>query len=121
VQLRTTWTSVADWAPVLTGLWAEYELLDAPARRRKWRFKVHARDGAVERDGAVSTRTGRQLAADLWAAWEAGATVPFRDLDFAATGVTYQVRVVGIGEEVPKPTDGGRWGESVVVLTLVEV
>ena len=106
---------------VLTGLWAEYELLDAPARRRRWRFKVHARDATVQRDGTLATRTGRQLAADLWAAWEAGATVPFRDLDFDATGTTYQVGIVGIAEEVPKPADGGRWGEAVLALTLVEV
>jgi hypothetical protein len=121
VQLRVTWTSVLDWAPVLTGLWAEYELLDAPARRRKWRFKVHARDATVQRDGTVATRTGRQLAADLWAAWAAGATVPFKDLDFDATGLTRQVRIVGIAEESAKPADGGRWGEAVLALTLVEV
>jgi hypothetical protein len=121
VQLRATWASVVDWAPVLTGLWAEYELLDSPARRRRWRFKVHARDAAVQRDGAVSTRTGRQLAADLWAAWEAGATVPFTDLDFDATDTTYQVRIIGIAEEVAKPADGGRWGEAALALTLVEV
>ena len=121
VQLRATWTGVVDWAPVLTGLWAEYELLDAPARRRRWRFKVHARDAAVQRDGAVATRTGRELAADLWATWEAGATVPFRDLDYDATGVTYQARIVGIAEEVAKPADGGWWGEAPLALTLVEV
>ncbi|HEV3495354.1 MAG TPA: hypothetical protein VHA34_03270, partial [Actinomycetes bacterium] len=121
VQLRATWTSVLDWAPVLTGLWAEYELLDAPARRRRWRFKVHARDGTVQRDGAVASRSGRQLAADLWAAWAAGATVPFTDLDFDLTAKTYQVRIVGIAEEVAKPADGGRWGEAVLALTLVEV
>ena len=106
---------------MLTGLWAEYELLDSPARRRRWRFKVHARDAVVQRDGTVSTRTGWELAADLWAAWEAGATVPFRDLDFDATGVTYQARIIGISEDVAKPADGGRWGEAVLALTLVEV
>ncbi|MGH2533191.1 MAG: hypothetical protein ACRDJW_12905 [Thermomicrobiales bacterium] len=121
IMLRLEFASVVDWSPVLTGLWAEYELLDAPARRRRWSFAVHARDAAVQRDGAIATRTGRQLAADLWAAWELGLTVPFRDLDFDMTGATASVRIVGIAEELPKPADTARWGESTLALTLVEV
>jgi hypothetical protein len=121
LQLRVRWTSVFDWAPTLTGVWAEYELLDAPAKRRRWTFKVHAHDATVQRDGGVAARTGRQLAADLWAAWSAGATVPFKDVDYDATAATYQVRIVGIAEEVTKPSDGGRWGDSTLALTLVEV
>lgn len=121
LQIRVQWSSVSDWAPVLTGLWAEYELLDAPARRRKWRFKVHARDGTIQRDGQVSPRSGRQLAADLWSAWQAGQTIAFRDLDYDATLETLQARIIGISEEIPKPADGGHWGESTLSLTLVEV
>jgi hypothetical protein len=121
LMLRVSYSSVLDWAPVLTGLWAEYELLDAPAKRRKWSFKVHARDATVQRDGTVATRTGRQLAADLWADWSAGNTMAFKDVDYDAAPVTYQVRIVGIGEEVARPSDGGQWGESTLALTLVEV
>jgi hypothetical protein len=51
LMLRVSFSSVLDWAPVLTGVWAEYELLDAPAKRRKWSFKIHAREAAVQRDG----------------------------------------------------------------------
>jgi hypothetical protein len=116
-----TFSSVLDWAPTLTGVWAEYELLDAPAKRRKWTFKVQARDATVQRDGSVSSRSGRQLAADLWTDWSAGSTVAFKDVDFDATTQTYQVRIVGIGEEVAKPSDGGQWGESTLALTLIEV
>jgi hypothetical protein len=121
LQLRVTMSSVSDWAPTLVGVWAEYELLDNPARRRRWTFKVHARDATVQRDGSVAARTGRQLAADLWADWSAGNTVAFKDVDYDATGLTYQVRIVGLAEEVAKPSDGGRWGESTLALTLVEV
>ncbi|MEA2582958.1 MAG: hypothetical protein QOF33_1043 [Thermomicrobiales bacterium] len=121
LMLRVSFSSVLDWAPVLTGVWAEYELLDAPAKRRKWSFKVHAHDATVQRDGSVATRTGRQLAADLWADWSAGNTVAFKDVDYDAATTTYQVRIVGIAEEVAKPSDGGRWGESTLALTLVEV
>lgn len=121
LQLRVSWSSVADWSPVLTGVWAEYELLDSPAKRRKWTFKVHAQDATIQRDGSLSSRTGRQLAADLWSDWSAGTTIAFKDVDYDATSVTYQVRIVGIAEETPRPSDGGRWGESILALTLVEV
>ncbi len=121
LQLRLSYTSVTDWAPVLTGLWAEYELLDSPARRRRWTFKIHARDASVQRDGTVTNRSGRQLSADLWSAWRSGSTIAFQDLDADVTGETITARIVGIAEEVPKPTDGARWGDSVLALTLVEV
>ena len=121
LQLKIDWSSVVDWAPVLTSVWAEYELLDAPARRRRWSFKVHARDATVERAGGKHPRTGRQLAADLWTAWQNGATIPFKDVDHDADPVTRQVRIVGISEAIPKPADAARWGDSVVSLTLVEV
>ena len=121
IQVRVEWSSVSDWAPVLTGIWVEYELLGTPARRRKWRMAVAARDGAVERDGAVHARTGREIAADLWSAWAINATLTLRDVDYDVTGEQYGVRIAGISEEIPKPSDGARWGESVLKLTLVEV
>ena len=96
-------------------------MLDSPARRRAWQFTVRARDGQVKRDGAVQPRTGRQLAADLWADWQTGATIPFKDIDFDADPTPRQVRIVGIAEEVDKPSDAGRWGDSTIALTLVEV
>src|SRR5262249_32770976 len=33
LMLRVAFSSVSDWSPVLAGLWAEYELLDSPAKR----------------------------------------------------------------------------------------
>jgi len=105
--LKLTWSSVVDWAPVLTSLWAEYELLDSPARRRRWSFKVKARDGSIQRDGGKQANTGRQLIADLWTAWQAGATVSFRDADYDDAPTVRNVRIVGIAEEVAKPADGG--------------
>lgn len=121
IMLKLNWTSVTDWDPVLSGLWAEYELLDSPARRRKWSMSMLARDAAVQRDGSASTRTGRELASDLWQSWEAGATIVLRDIDFDLTGELYQVRIVGIGEDIPKPSTSGQSAASVMNLTLVEV
>jgi hypothetical protein len=121
IQLRVAWADVLDWAPALTGLWAEYELLDAPARRRKWRFSIHARDNAVQRDGSVAAASGRLQAFNLWDAWENGATVPFKDIDYDAAGVTYQVRLIALEETIPKPSDAAQWGDSTLALTLVEV
>jgi hypothetical protein len=80
LQLKVEWLA-ADWAPVLVGLWAEYETLDSPARRRRWTFTIQAQDQVIDRDGAQLTRTGRQQIAELWDHWENGTTLPFHDLD----------------------------------------
>jgi FlaG/FlaF family flagellin (archaellin) len=121
LQLKVTWLSVADWAPVLTGLWAEHATLDAPARRRRWTFGVMARDGLVRRDGSVSSKTGRQQIADLWSAWSANQTIALKDIDYDSDPVTRQVRVVDIEETVTRSSDASRWGEASVRLGLVEV
>lgn len=125
LQLRVRWEGVTDWAPTLVGLWAEHEAVapaaaDAPPKRRRWLLTVVARDGQVRRDGALQPRDGRQLAADLWTAWRADAPLPFRDLDHDATGRTDQVRIAAIAEDLPQPADAGRWGDSLVSLTLVD-
>lgn len=119
--LKVTWTSVTDWAPVLVGLWADYERLETAVKRRRWRFKVQARDATITRDGGREPRSGRQLVADLWAAWEDGATLLFEDIDDDTSPITRAVQITTITEEAPKPADAGRWGESVVALTLEEV
>lgn len=121
IMLRVRWESVSDWAPVLVGVWAEFEVLDSPARRRRWSFRVQARDQVVDRDGSPLPRTGRELIAGLWSAWEAGTPLAFRDQDFDADPVERAVRIVGISESVPAPADAGRWGDAVVALQLVEV
>ncbi len=72
LMLRVRWESVSDWAPVLVGVWAEFEVMDSPARRRRWSFRVQARDQVVDRAGSPLSRTGRQLIAELWGAWESG-------------------------------------------------
>lgn len=120
LQLRVRWTSVLEWCPTLVGLMAEYELLDQPSRRRRWQLKVTARDETARRTG-VDPRTGQQIAADLWAAWAAGTTVPMRDIDYDLAAVTYQVRVVGIEESRESTADAGQWAHSSIKLTLVEI
>jgi hypothetical protein len=121
LQLKVTWLSVADWAPVLTGVWAEHATLDAPARRRRWSLGVMARDGLVRRDGSVSPISGRQQIAHLWNAWSANQTITFKDIDYDSDPVTRQVRIVDIEEHVAKPSDASRWGDASVRLGLVEV
>ena len=73
----------------------------------------------VEHDG-VALRAGRERA-DLWNGWAVNATLTLRDVDYDVTGEQYGVRIAGIAEEIAKPADGARWGESVVKLPLVEV
>lgn len=121
VMLRVRWASVSDWAPVLVGVWAEFEVMDSPARRRRWSFRVQARDQVVDRGGSVLARTGRELIAELWDSWQQGVPLSFRDQDFDADPTERRVRIVGISETVANPGDAGRWGDAVVALQLVEV
>jgi len=121
IQLRVTFEGVTDWSPALVGLWADYEAIGISPYRRRWSLSVHARDRTVQRDGAVEPRDGRTIASDLWAAWTTSTSVPFTDIDFATTGVTYNVRIASIREEVAVPNDASQWGDSVVSLELVEV
>lgn len=121
LQLRVRWSGVLDWAPVLSELWAEWVVDDRAAPRRRWEIKVAARDKQLRRDGSLDPQTGRQQIAALWAAWQSGETVSFRDIDYDAAPVEREVRIVGIGEETAKPGDAGRWGQGVVGLSLVEV
>lgn len=121
VQLRVRWLAATDWAPILVGLWVEYEVMESPARRRRWQFTVRAEDQVIDRDGGQLTRTGRQLIAELWSHWHAGAVLDFRDIDYDADPAVRKVRIVGIEEAVPLPHQSGLWGQSTVSLTLVEV
>lgn len=121
LQVLVSWSGVTDWAPTLTGIWAAYEALGTPLRRRRWRFGVLARDGLVRRDGSPHPWNGQEIAASLWSAWEAGTTLTYRDVDYDLTGRQHAVRITAIGEERPKPADGGRWGEAVVTVALAEL
>ncbi|MDP9364125.1 MAG: hypothetical protein M3Q10_07860, partial [Chloroflexota bacterium] len=120
LQLRVRWESVLDWAPVLTGVWADWLRLDLPPSRRRWDVTIRVRDGQVRRDGGVDPRSGRAQAAELWAAWATGTPVSFRDVDFDADPVVRSVRVVAIAQEETKPGSAGRWGDGEVGLKLVE-
>ncbi len=121
LQLQVAWSSVLDWAPTLTCLWADYELLNVTARRRRWTMTIAARDAAIQRDGDQLTLSGRQFSANLWTSWASGTTLGLRDLDYDATLRQYAVRIAGLQEAIPKPADAGRWGNSLLTITLVEV
>lgn len=111
---------VAEGAPSLVALWAEYRALEAPARRRAWTFDILAADETVARDGAPDARDGRQIAADLWAAWAGGAALAFRDIDYELDPTPRTVRIAALDEQVKAPADAGRWGEARVRVQLIE-
>ncbi len=121
LQLRVGFASVADWSPVLTGVWADYAVLDAPPRRRRWTLAVATRDGLVQRDGSVAVLDGLAQTTALWQSWEDNQTLSFRDIDYDADPIERQVRIIAIEERVPKPSDAGRWGISTVQLQLLEL
>jgi hypothetical protein len=121
LQMRVGFASVSDWAPVLTGVWADYAVLDAPPRRRRWTLSVIARDGSVQRDGSVGMLDGHAQSAALWQSWEDNRSLSFRDLDYDANPTERQVRVIAIEESVPKPSDARMWGTSIVQLQVQEL
>jgi hypothetical protein len=121
LMLRVRWESLTDWAPTLVDAWAEYEMLDSPARRRKWLLRVKAADQVIDREGAPLAVTGRQLINQLWTDWQTGTTITFRDIDYDDVAVQRNVRITGIEEDTERPADHGRWGDSVIRLVLVEV
>ncbi len=93
--LRLTLTRTSGLPPFVTTIWAEYETLADNARRR-WQFRIQARPRAVNRAGTLDPRTGQQIRSGLWSVWEAAATIPFRDVDYATTGIERDVRVTAI-------------------------
>lgn len=121
LALRYRLADVTDGAPILAALWAEYRAIETPRRRRHWTFALLAADDTVGRDGATDPRGGAAIAADLWAAWEGSATLPFRDLDYDLAPVERAVRIVGLDEAIAAPADAGRWGDSRLTVRLVEV
>jgi hypothetical protein len=121
LQIRITFASVADWSPVLTGLWADYALLDRPPRRRRWSFAILARDASIQRDGSIATLSGRAQITALWQTWEDNQTLSFRDLDYDADPTERAVRITAIDEQVPKPSDAANWGAAAIHLQLLEL
>jgi hypothetical protein len=121
LQLRVTWGSISDWAPVLTGVWVEYETLDNAPARRRWEVTIDAGDRNVRRDSTIDPQTGREKIAALWDAWALQQTLPFQDIDNDSAPVAYAVRIEEIAEMATRPSDAARWGESRVELTLAEV
>lgn len=121
LQVRVSMRNVSTWCPVLVGVWAEYELVQVGASRKKWRFAVQCRDGQVLRDGSVHALSGWHQAREIWQAFESEAAVTFKDIDYDVTGVVERVRVVGVRETLSKgePRDG--FGGREVEVTLVQV
>jgi hypothetical protein len=118
LQVQVAWDSVSDWAPTLAAIAVEYERLPGSMRRR-WQLGVIARDRIIERDGGQHLRSGPEIVADLWQAWEQGTTIPFRDIDYDPDPTERQVRVIGLTEQIPTPSS--TIGASQLTITLLEV
>jgi hypothetical protein len=82
---------------------------------------VQCKDAVVLRDGSVDATGARALAERLWASWEAGGTVTFRDIDYDRTLTGYSGRLVDLREAVVKVNDGATMADGEVEVALVEV
>lgn len=121
LMLRVVWTGVTDWAPTLTSIWVDYSILGDATRKRRWQFKVNARDALILRSSAIESRTAVQLVADLWAAWSAGTSVLLRDIDYDDAATEYQTRIIAISEERKTPANIGALTASELTLTLIQL
>lgn len=121
LQVRVSMRNISSWCPVLVGVWAEYELVQVGASRKKWRFTVQCRDGQVLRDGSVHPLSGWEQAREIWQAFEGEGAVTFKDVDYDLTGVVERVRVVGVREVLGKGEARDGYGERQLEVTLVAV
>jgi hypothetical protein len=82
LQLRVTWSSVSDWAPVLVNVWAEVERPPVALQRRStWEFDARIADRTLRRDGNVDPRDGQEQRRSLWDVYDSGSDVPFIETD----------------------------------------
>ena len=82
LQLRVSWSSILDWAPVLVSVWAEVERPPAAqVRRTSWEFAARVQDRALRRDGNLDPRSGQEQRRALWDLYDAGADLPFIESD----------------------------------------
>lgn len=108
LQVRVEVSGVTSWSPAVVGLWAlgsagaaegsggaASEAVWLP--RRRWQFAVQLAPLLPWESGAADTREPGDVAGQLWALWQGGAVVSFRDVD-AVAGEERLVQVVGLGE-----------------------
>lgn len=120
LQVQVAWDSVSDWAPTLAAISIEYERLGG-TKRRRWQIGVIATDRIVERDGGRHLRPSTEIVADLWQAWETGTTIPFRDVDYDTDPTERHVRIIGLSEQIPTPSNPAAIATSHITVTLLEV
>ena len=120
--VKATLTRTSGLPPFVTSIWVEHETLNDSLRRRRWQFVVRAGDGVVNRLGVRDARDGQTIRTALWSLYAAATTFAFRDVDYGATSVTKNVRMLGLREEWPAPSDQSTLGaETTLEVTLVEV
>ena len=122
LRLRVTGTRSSGLPPFITALWAEYAVLDGSRRTRRWELKVHAANHGIDRAGAADPRTAQQIRQTIWDLYTNAATLTFRDVDYGATAVERQVRLIELRESWRQPADQASLGaDTVLELTLQEV
>lgn len=110
LQTRVRWSSVSDWAPILSHIDVDFAVRDT---RQRWTLDVAVRD---QLEGS-----GRDEIDALWDAWREAA-VPFRDIDYDTNPQERTVRVLEVAEKAPGIAGSGQeWTGSIVSVQLGEV
>lgn len=110
LQLRVRWSSVSDWAPILSHLDVDFAVRDT---RQRWTLDVAVRD---QLDGS-----GRAEIDALWDAWREAA-VQYRDIDYDTNPQERTVRVLEVAEKAPGTAGSGQeWTGSIVSVQVSEV
>lgn len=121
IQLRVTLSGTSGLPPFIQSIWASWER-PPRAGRRRWSFDVRAGDDVINRAGLLDPRDGQAIRSMLWAVQEAGVPVAFQDVDYGATAVERQVRLIELAEVWPKPFDQPALGaQTRLSVTLEEI
>jgi hypothetical protein len=111
--LRVTGTRVSGLPPFIRAIWVAYDARDTA--RRRWQFRIMARERGINRTGALDTRSAQDIRDALWALRDVTPPVTFTDID----ATSHTIHLTTIREDCPKPADHAT-GVGTVVEVVVE-
>lgn len=130
LMVRVNVSATSGLAPILVALWADWDVTDddggaegtagtsgstTRTHVRRWRFKIPAQDGLVNRNGAALGLSASTIRSNLWA--RLNQTSSFTDLDGTVHATT---TLTDIEEAWPSPADQPLNVSTMMELTILE-